>query len=191
MTVDELSASRRRSIRSGAPISRAAISRSSSCAPMRRVNDLSRGMRTKLALLLALSTGAELLILDEPTSGLDPAATEQVLQDPREAGGPRRNDGAVLVAPARRRRADRRPHRDRRPRPRRRRRRARRRARALPAHPARVRRRRAGRHVQVARRRRHAPRGPSAVACSVERGRGRRRRRSARAEPEGPSTCCP
>jgi ABC-2 type transport system ATP-binding protein len=45
-----------------------------------RVNDLSRGMRTKLALLIALSTGAELLILDEPTSGLDPAAIEQVLQ---------------------------------------------------------------------------------------------------------------
>jgi ABC-2 type transport system ATP-binding protein len=42
--------------------------------------DLSRGMRTKLALLLALSTGAELLILDEPMSGLDPAAIEQVLQ---------------------------------------------------------------------------------------------------------------
>ena len=37
-------------------------------------------MRTKLALLLALCRGAELLILDEPTSGLDPAVTEQVLQ---------------------------------------------------------------------------------------------------------------
>ena len=45
-----------------------------------RVDALSRGMRTKLALLIALSTGAELLILDEPTSGLDPAATEQVLK---------------------------------------------------------------------------------------------------------------
>ncbi|HJR71364.1 MAG TPA: ABC transporter ATP-binding protein [Gammaproteobacteria bacterium] len=44
------------------------------------IKDLSRGMRTKLALLLACSTGAELLILDEPTSGLDPAATEQVLK---------------------------------------------------------------------------------------------------------------
>jgi ABC-2 type transport system ATP-binding protein len=46
----------------------------------RKVKVLSRGMRTKLALLLALCRGAELLILDEPTSGLDPAATEEVLQ---------------------------------------------------------------------------------------------------------------
>jgi ABC-2 type transport system ATP-binding protein len=46
----------------------------------RNIRQLSRGTRTKLAMLLALCRGAELLILDEPTSGLDPAMAEELLQ---------------------------------------------------------------------------------------------------------------
>jgi ABC-2 type transport system ATP-binding protein len=47
----------------------------------RKIEDLSKGMRSKLTLLLAMARGAELLILDEPTDGLDPAATEDVLRE--------------------------------------------------------------------------------------------------------------
>jgi ABC-2 type transport system ATP-binding protein len=49
--------------------------------PKCKIPDLSKGMRSKLMLLLAISRGAELLILDEPTDGLDPAATEDVLRE--------------------------------------------------------------------------------------------------------------
>jgi len=46
----------------------------------RRVKALSKGMRTKLALLLALSRHSKLLILDEPSEGLDPVSIDELLQ---------------------------------------------------------------------------------------------------------------
>ena len=46
----------------------------------RKVKALSKGMRTKLALLLALARRSELLILDEPSEGLDPVSIEELLQ---------------------------------------------------------------------------------------------------------------
>ena len=49
--------------------------------PKKKIPDLSKGMRSKLMLLLAIARGADLLILDEPTDGLDPAATEDVLRE--------------------------------------------------------------------------------------------------------------
>jgi len=48
--------------------------------PQRKVTSLSKGMRTKLALLLAFARRPELLILDEPSEGLDPVAIEHLLQ---------------------------------------------------------------------------------------------------------------
>jgi ABC-type multidrug transport system ATPase subunit len=48
--------------------------------PERKIRQLSKGMRTKLALLLGFARGCQLLILDEPTEGLDPVAIEHVLQ---------------------------------------------------------------------------------------------------------------
>jgi ABC-2 type transport system ATP-binding protein len=48
--------------------------------PKRKVRALSKGMRTKLALLLALARQPELLILDEPSEGLDPVSIEELLQ---------------------------------------------------------------------------------------------------------------
>lgn len=47
--------------------------------PGQKIPSLSKGMRSQLMLLLAISRGAELLILDEPTDGLDPAIVEDVL----------------------------------------------------------------------------------------------------------------
>ena len=49
--------------------------------PDRKISALSKGMRTGLMLLLAMSHGAELLILDEPIEGLDPALIETLLKE--------------------------------------------------------------------------------------------------------------
>jgi ABC-2 type transport system ATP-binding protein len=46
----------------------------------RKVKMLSKGMRTKLALLLAFARRPDLLILDEPSEGLDPVGIEYLLQ---------------------------------------------------------------------------------------------------------------
>ena len=58
--------------------------------PKEKIKSLSRGMKVKYALALALSHKAELLIMDEPTSGLDPLSRSQllnVLRDYMEQGG--------------------------------------------------------------------------------------------------------
>jgi ABC-2 type transport system ATP-binding protein len=48
--------------------------------PRQKIGALSRGMRMKFALTLALSHRADLLIMDEPTSGLDPLVRSQLLE---------------------------------------------------------------------------------------------------------------
>jgi ABC-2 type transport system ATP-binding protein len=49
--------------------------------PRKRVKELSRGMKVKLGLMLALSHKPELLILDEPTSGIDPVVRHELLEE--------------------------------------------------------------------------------------------------------------
>lgn len=44
-----------------------------------KVKELSKGMKMKYAIAIALSHNAKLLILDEPTSGLDPVVRREVL----------------------------------------------------------------------------------------------------------------
>jgi ABC-2 type transport system ATP-binding protein len=45
-----------------------------------KIRDLSKGMRSKVALALATAFQPQLLILDEPTSGLDPVVRRQFLE---------------------------------------------------------------------------------------------------------------
>lgn len=48
--------------------------------PSKKVSELSKGMKVKLALAVALGHRPELLILDEPTSGLDPVIRNELLE---------------------------------------------------------------------------------------------------------------
>lgn len=45
-----------------------------------KIKNLSKGMKTKLSLALALCHNAELIIMDEPTSGLDPVFRSELLE---------------------------------------------------------------------------------------------------------------
>ena len=75
--------------------------------PRKKAGTYSKGNRQKVALVIALSSDAELLILDEPTSGLDPLM-EAVFQDAArvdkrrakgaETGDRRRDEGAADIA---------------------------------------------------------------------------------------------
>ncbi len=49
--------------------------------PKKRIKQLSKGMKVKLGVTLALSHRPELLILDEPTSGIDPVMRRELLQE--------------------------------------------------------------------------------------------------------------
>ncbi len=52
--------------------------------PAKQIKELSKGMKLKLALALALTHQPELLILDEPTAGLDPIIRDELLRILRE-----------------------------------------------------------------------------------------------------------
>lgn len=47
--------------------------------PKSKIKDLSKGMKMKFSLAIALSHGADLLIMDEPASGLDPLVRSELL----------------------------------------------------------------------------------------------------------------
>lgn len=49
--------------------------------PKQRIKQLSKGMKVKFGLLLALAHRPQLLILDEPTSGIDPVMRRELLQE--------------------------------------------------------------------------------------------------------------
>ena len=48
--------------------------------PKKKIKELSKGMKMKFSLAIALSHQADLLIMDEPTSGLDPLVRAELLE---------------------------------------------------------------------------------------------------------------
>jgi ABC-2 type transport system ATP-binding protein len=51
-----------------------------SLPPDKKIKHLSKGMKMKLSIALALSHNADLIIMDEPTSGLDPVVRHEILE---------------------------------------------------------------------------------------------------------------
>jgi len=60
----------------------------------KRTGQLSKGMKAKLAMAIALSHGADLLILDEPTSGLDPIIRREILDLLRDVA---RDENRIVI----------------------------------------------------------------------------------------------
>ena len=48
-------------------------------SPVKRIRELSKGMKMRVSLLLNLSINPDILILDEPTSGLDPVIKKEIM----------------------------------------------------------------------------------------------------------------
>ena len=48
--------------------------------PDQKLSEMSKGTRTKLSIVTALSHGSRLLVLDEPTSGLDPVSRNELTE---------------------------------------------------------------------------------------------------------------
>ena len=64
----------------------------------KKTNALSKGQKTQVALIGAVSAEPELLVLDEPTSGLDPIVRQEFIQAVIGAYRERSQDGAQCLS---------------------------------------------------------------------------------------------